>query len=129
VLSNHDVDRIVSFSPADATSEPWLPQPKQWRDLTVEAESANAASMLGLYRDALRLRRAEPALGDGSMTWLPARDGVLAFGRDGGVTCVANLSPDPIGLPPDAEVLLASGPFADGLVPTDTTVWLRGSGT
>ena len=29
------------FSPAGAASEPWLPQPKEWRDLTVEAETAS----------------------------------------------------------------------------------------
>ena len=27
------------FSPAGAAAEPWLPQPKEWRDLTVAAES------------------------------------------------------------------------------------------
>ncbi len=113
------------FSPAGATGEPWLPQPKQWRDLTVEAESANAGSMLRLYRDALRTRRSEPALGDGPMTWLPSQDGVLAFDRGAGVTCVANLSDGPIGLPPHTEVLLASGPLSGGLLPPDTTVWLR----
>jgi alpha-glucosidase len=114
------------FSPAGATSEPWLPQPKQWRDLTVEAESASGGSMLRLYTDALRLRRAEPALGDGPMTWLPSADGVLAFDRGAGVSCVANLSGGPVALPPHAEVLLASGPIDGGQLPPDTTVWLRG---
>ena len=63
------------FSPPGAVREPWLPQPKEWRDLTVEAESASDDSMLRLYRDALRIRRASAALGDGPMTWLPAADG------------------------------------------------------
>jgi len=116
------------FSPAGAANEPWLPQPKQWRDLTVEAESANAGSMLRLYRDALRLRRSEPALGDGPMTWLPSPDGVLAFARGTGVTCIANLSDGPIGFPPHAEILLASAPLTTTVLPPDTTVWLRGSG-
>ncbi|MFC4464549.1 hypothetical protein ACFPH6_08240 [Streptomyces xiangluensis] len=35
--------------------------------------------MLELYRTALRLRRDNPALGDGTMTWLDAPAGVLAF--------------------------------------------------
>jgi alpha-glucosidase len=96
------------FSPPGARAEPWLPQPKQWRGLTVEAETGDPGSMLELYRSALRLRRAEPALGDGPMTWRPAPDQVLAFDRlpasgDGasspaaneaapGVRCVVNLS-------------------------------------
>src|SRR5207247_923381 len=83
------------------TGEPWLPQPKEWRELTVEAQSAEAqsaeaqsaeaqsaeaqsaegqaGSMLALYRRALRVRRAEFAAA--AMTWLPAPGGVLAFDR------------------------------------------------
>jgi alpha-glucosidase len=113
------------FSPAGAASEPWLPQPKQWRELTVEAEQASPVSMLELYRTALRIRRAEPALGDGPMRWLPSADGVLAFDRGAGVRCVTNLSRAPVGLPPQATVILASGPLAGGMLPPDTSVWLR----
>jgi alpha-glucosidase len=126
------------FSPPGAVREPWLPQPKEWRDLTVEAESANDDSMLRLYRDALRIRRVSAALGDGPMTWLSVADGgVLAFdrvpaapgapggGADGGVRCVANLSASPVELPPHAAVLLTSGPLTNGQLPPDTTAWLR----
>jgi alpha-glucosidase len=92
--------------------------------------------MLQLYREALRIRGSAPALGDGGMSWQPAPDGVLAFDRDdvrdadtGGarasVRCVANLSAGPVALPPDASVLLVSGPLDDGLLPPDTTAWLR----
>jgi alpha-glucosidase len=120
------------FSPPGAVREPWLPQPKEWRDLTVEAESASDDSMLRLYRDALRIRRVSAVLGDGPMTWLPAADGVLAFDRvpavagadGGGVRCVANLSAGPVELPPHDAVLLTSGPLTDGQLPSDTTVWL-----
>ena len=80
--------------------------------------------MLELYRAALHLRRAEPALGDGLMHWRPAPGGVLAFDR-GDLSCVANLSSAPVALPPHAAVLLASGPLDDGLLPPDTAVWLR----
>ena len=51
------------FSPPGATGQPWLPQPKEWRELTVEAQTGEPDSMLELYRCALRIRRAEPALG------------------------------------------------------------------
>jgi alpha-glucosidase len=113
------------FSPPGAASEPWLPQPKEWRDLTVEAEDGAAGSMLELYRGALRLRRAEPALGDGSMTWLPSAKGVLAFDRGASVRCVSNLSAASVGLPSHRAVILASDPLVGGMLPPDTTVWLR----
>jgi alpha-glucosidase len=115
------------FSPSGASAEPWLPQPKQWRDLTVAASSADSGSMLRLYRDALRIRGSSLFAGDAStsMAWQPSADGVLAFDRGARMRCVANLSPGPVALPPDAEVLLASGPLAAGELPPDTTAWLR----
>jgi alpha-glucosidase len=61
------------------------------------------------------------------MTGLPAADGVLAFARGDGVLCVANLSPAPVELPGHTAVLLASGPLTDGLLPPDTSAWLRTS--
>ena len=112
------------FSPPGAAAPPWLPQPKLWRDLTVQTEAGDPGSMLALYRAALRIRRAEAALGDGPMTWHPAPDGVLAFDR-GDLRCVVNLSPVPVDLPAHASVLLASGPLPDGQLPPDTAAWLR----
>jgi len=104
----------------------WLPQPESWKTLTAEAESGDSASTLELYSAALRIRRAEPALGDGTLTWLPSPDGVLSFSRDPGFTCVVNLSADSVELPEHTEVLLASGPLAaDGKLPADQAVWLR----
>jgi alpha-glucosidase len=103
----------------------WLPQPGDWARYTVAAESADEDSMLRLYQKALRLRRELPALGDGTMTWLPSADGVLAFTRDDHFTCVVNLSDGPVDLPDHTEVLLASGPLADGRLPPDTTAWLN----
>jgi alpha-glucosidase len=115
------------FSPTGATASPWLPQPGTWRDYTVAAEYADPASMLQLYRDALRTRRAEPTLGDGPFTWLPAPDGVLAFARGdhGEFICVVNLSGCTVPLPVHGQTVLASGPVADGRLPADTAVWLR----
>jgi alpha-glucosidase len=70
------------FSPAGAAAPPWLPQPKEWRDLTVAAESEQPDSVLALYREALGIRRAAPAFGGSTLTWQPTPDGVLAFDRD-----------------------------------------------
>jgi alpha-glucosidase len=117
------------FSPAGAAHEPWLPQPKEWRDITAAAEQASQDSMLCLYTEALRIRRSLEAFRTGELTWREAPDGVLSFHRgtgvgDTGVHCIANLSSAPVDLPPGATVLLASGPLADGQLPPDTTAWL-----
>ncbi len=121
------LDPPFGFSPPGASREPWLPQPKQWRDLTVEVQSGGTGSMLALYRRALRVRRAEFGPG-AAMTWRPAPSGVLAFDR-GGVACVTNLSDAPVELPA-GEIVLASGPVSGdpgsgGLLPPDTSAWLR----
>lgn len=108
-----------------STGTPWLPQPQSWAELTAEAERADAGSMFSLYAAALRIRRSEPALGDGTMRWLESPDGVLAFARDPGFACVANLSDAPVELPPHRDVLLSSGPLDDGKLPVDQAVWLR----
>jgi alpha-glucosidase len=123
------------FSPDGAAAAPWLPQPAAWRHLTAAAEQGDPASMLEFYRSALRIRRSEPALGDGEMAWTEtAPHGVLAFRREpalggadqaGTVLCVANLSGAPVPLFEHSSVLLASGPLTDGLLPPDTAVWLR----
>jgi alpha-glucosidase len=113
------------FSPHDASAPPWLPQPAAWRTQTVEAESAEENSTLGLYRRALRLRRSHAALGDGTLRWLEAPAGALAFARDPGFACIVNFAADPVAPPANAEALLSSGPLADdGRVPADTAVWL-----
>ena len=113
------------FSPADAGAEPWLPQPGRWADLTVEAQQGTGGSMLNLYRAVLRVRRSEPGLGDGPLAWLPSADGVLAFRRGDRLMSVTNLSAVEVQLPPHAEILLASAELADGVLPPDTTAWLR----
>ncbi|MCF1598042.1 glycoside hydrolase family 13 protein [Streptomyces muensis] len=112
------------FSPDGAGAVPWLPQPADWAPRTVAAQTGDEASMLELYRTALRLRRAHPALGDGSLTWLDAPEGVLAFGRDPGFVCVVNLSAEPYPLPAHTSVLLASGPVEGGTLAPDQAVWL-----
>lgn len=114
------------FSP-DAAAEPWLPQPRSWKDHTVEAESGDPGSMLELYRGALRLRRAEPALRSERepIRWLDLGPGLLAFRRGEDFACVINFSAQPAELPDHGQVLLASGPLDAGKLPPDTGVWLR----
>ncbi|NUP22981.1 MAG: glycoside hydrolase family 13 protein [Streptomyces sp.] len=112
------------FSPDGTTAEPWLPQPSRWAEYSVAAQSGDPASMLELYRTALRLRREHPALGDGSLTWLDAPEGVLALRREPGFVCVVNLSAEACALPDHTAVLLASGPVEGGMLAPDQAVWL-----
>jgi alpha-glucosidase len=113
------------FSPKGATARPWLPQPGSWGPFSAERQAREAGSMLSLYREALRIRRSEPALGDGPLRWLDAPEGVLAFSRGEGFAFLLNLSTAPVELPPHDRVLLRSGHLEDGLLPPDTAIWLR----
>ena len=111
------------FGPGPTT---WLPQPADWGPLTVAAETGDPASMLELYRTALRLRHELPALGDGDLRFRddPAADGVLAFDREPGFTCVVNTGPDAVVLPAGRVLLASTDLPADGTLPPDATAWL-----
>jgi alpha-glucosidase len=117
------------------TGAAWLPMPADWGALSVQAQDDDPGSMLELTRRALRLRRREPALGDGDLHWLSGRDDpclVLrrpADGSDPHVVVAMNLGEEPA-LVAATELLLCSGADAqpgDGgwwLAP-DTAAWLR----
>ncbi|UUU32011.1 glycoside hydrolase family 13 protein [Streptomyces sp. CA-210063] len=113
------------YSPPAVTTEPWLPQPTEWKKLTVQAQSGDEKSVLELYRKALHLRRAHPALGDGTMTWdSTAQEEVLSFTREPGFRCVVNLSEHQIALPDHTEVILSSAPVHGRRLQSDTAIWL-----
>ncbi|HYJ55922.1 MAG TPA: alpha-amylase family glycosyl hydrolase [Mycobacterium sp.] len=112
------------FGPDGA--EPWLPQPREWADLSVAAQSEDPVSMLALYRTALRLRRTLPDLGRDEFRWIASAANVLAFQRGTALRCIANLSSEAVPIGPRDEVLLVSIPLmAADEIPPDTTVWLR----
>ena len=121
------------FSETASPAPSWLPQPPDWGGYSVEAQLGDPSSFLSLYRAALRLRRAHPALGRGTLRWLdrtPDADGMLCFAREPGFVFAANLGPDPNAaapLPAHREILLASEPDAvgsDGALRPGTAVWL-----
>ncbi|GAB3323039.1 glycoside hydrolase family 13 protein [Geodermatophilus aquaeductus] len=107
------------FAPDGVT--PWLPQPASWASLTAEAQRADPASTLSLYRAALRLRRELPV--EEPLTWLDLGADVLAFDRGPALRCVVNLSARPVPLAGLGRVLLGSGTPGEALAP-DTAVWL-----
>jgi alpha-glucosidase len=128
---------VAPYGFAPTGTSTWLPQPPaDWASLTVAAPACDEASMLSRYRSALALRRrlgrgdAGDAAGRGGgvgvgehFAWLDLGPGVLAFAR-GAWACAVNLSAAPVGRP-SGEVLLASGPLADEILPVDTAVWWR----
>ena len=108
-----------------STATPWLPQPPEWKDRTVQAQTGDPRSMLELYRGAIKLRRAEPGLHTADMAWLDVTPGVLAYTRGPGFACVLNMSEVAVALPDHDRCLLASGPLDGDLLPRDTAVWLH----
>jgi alpha-glucosidase len=128
------------FSPEGAQAS-WLPVPERFKRLSVEAQTDDPDSTLTLYRELLRLRRALPQFGDGTLTWLPSEPGTLIFSRgDGKVGVAVNTTDAPVRLPEGLEPLLTSVPdavtrpdAAEGedaglLLAPDSAIWWRGSG-
>ena len=67
-----------------STAKPWLPVSAEHQALAVDAQEADAASVLAHYRAALAFRKAHPALADGDMEFLATNEDVLAFTRSKG---------------------------------------------
>ncbi|MGX7679141.1 glycoside hydrolase family 13 protein [Jatrophihabitans sp. DSM 45814] len=102
----------------------WLPIPKEWAAVTVEAQVNDDQSTLSLYRAALRLRRQLPELQSSSFTWQRAPRGCLAYRRGPNLVVALNAGDSPVDLPP-GEVLLSSSPIEGDKLPANTAVWLR----
>lgn len=122
------------FGPAGSALS-WLPAPATWRELSVAAQHGVPDSTLELYRTALRIRRAHPALAIAAaqLVWQEGRPGVLAFTRtaaDGtALTCVVNISDAPAVSTGYGEPLIASVPLtreeSGYLVPVDAAAWFE----
>lgn len=113
-----DADDGYGFS----TGTPWLPQPAQWAELSVQSQADAPSSTFALYRKALRLRR-KLLVGE-SFDWVDAAPDVLAF-RRGPVVCALNTGEKPRTVPVSGEPLLASVPLTgEGLLPPNAAVWM-----
>jgi alpha-glucosidase len=126
-----------NFTPLNI-ADGWLPAPAHWAAVTVESQWQATDSVLWLYREALRLRRSHPALGDGTLEWVDAPAGLLVFTREPGFVFTVNCGSESVELPAPGAALLASGPLGhptagspDGwpeatasvVLPPDTAVW------
>ena len=96
----------------------WLPQPAAWSGKSVEAQLADDASFLALYRRAIALRP------HGRFAWRESPPGSLVFERDD-VVCAVNVSAEPFALP-EGELVLSSEPVYD-VVPANAAAWIRTS--
>lgn len=110
---------------------PWLPQPDDWRTLSVEAQSVDPESSLAMFRAAIQVRRSVAEFKDGDLKWRLAPEGCLAFDRVASrkVTCVVNMSPAPASIPLSGVLLLASHESvrhdgSDLRLPADAAAWI-----
>jgi alpha-glucosidase len=100
-----------------------LPQPSWFADYAVALQESDPASMLALYRLALRLRRGLQTAE--RLEWLDSgRSEVLRFRRPNGWEVVTNFSAEPYPVAGGAP-LIASGPMQRGVVAGESTVWLQ----
>jgi alpha-glucosidase len=104
----------------------WLPQPADWKERAVAAQSGDPDSTLELYRSALALRRRMDGLASGPMQWLEAPEGVLAFSRPG-LICTVNTLAAAADMPaPGRPLLSTSEPVISGgsvRIPGDSCTW------
>jgi alpha-glucosidase len=84
-------------------TDPWLPIPAGWAELSVQAQHGVPGSTLELYRQALRLRKEI----EGELVWHDSPEGTLVFSR-GTFVCAVNLTGTPVDLGVDGELLIAS---------------------
>ena len=110
--------------------EPWLPQPESWESLTEQRQEADPTSMLSLYRQILDLRRENPAMGTGRVTWIQDAEDAEATqtirlnlesvdaDRPQKLTVLVNVGDAPIELP-EGRILLSSRPIENNQIQND----------
>jgi alpha-glucosidase len=109
------------FGPEGST--PWLPQPGDWAELTVAAQTGDPASMLELYRAALRIRREHPGFRGETLAWRESPRGVLHFGRSDTIEVMVNVTDREVAAPAGRRLVLSSVPLQDGRLPADAAGW------
>ncbi|MGP9033701.1 glycoside hydrolase family 13 protein [Glutamicibacter mysorens] len=100
-----------------------LPQPQWFSRYAVDAQEQDPASTLSFYRRAMALRHELQSAEE--LAWEASpNEHVLHFSRPGGWHSITNFGTTPVALP-EGELLLASAPLEDGLLPANATAWLR----
>lgn len=100
-----------------------LPQPDWFAGYAASTQETDNPSTLQFYRQALALRH--ELQGAETLEWHHSGDEqVLHFVRPGGWHVVANFGTAAVELP-DGEVLISSGGIKGGMLPGESTAWLR----
>ena len=114
------------FSPESSDVEPHLPPPSFWGEFAADKQDQEKASTLALYQQALKLRSELQT--EESLEWIDLKnDDVVAFKRPNGWTVVLNFGKDSVDVSTLGELVLASEELDGGKVPTDTSVWIKGT--
>lgn len=117
------VAEAPGFGFGEGAATPHLPQPEWFAESAVDVEEADPDSTLHLYRKALHLRR--ELQGAEELEWIPTDNPkVLHYRRPGGWEVVANFGVEPVEIG-GAQVLLASQPVVEGMLPGEATAWLK----
>ena len=115
-----------SGSARPASAVPWLPQPAAWKGFTVAAQQGDPSTRCS-SSTGRRCGTTGPRPDSATGRWpgsTPGRD-VLAFAARRRLRLPGQPVGPAVALPAHEELILASGPLVDGLLPTDTAVWLR----
>lgn len=104
-------------------SAPWLPQPAEFGAQSVEAQNGVEGSVLELYRSAIAMRSAY-WVDSGDLTWLDLHEDVIAFQRNG-FACITNFGERDVTLPSGDVILASTQPDRDGMIGSNTTVWIN----
>lgn len=99
-----------------------LPQPLWFGAYSVEAQEGDASSTLTMYREAIARRK--DLVGVDELSWLDAGEEVIHIQREGGWQVITNFGTEPVTLPA-GEVLVASAPIVDGILPGEATAWVQ----
>ena len=107
------------FGPGEA--QPWIPQPDEFKGLTVEAQTGVEGSTLEFYRAALAARRTHALPAGDEVTHAAVTGDVLELHR-GDLRVLLNCGTTAVPLP-EGRVLASSRSVTD-VLPPDTCVWL-----
>jgi alpha-glucosidase len=99
-----------------------LPQPAWYSEFAVEVQDGVSGSTLELYRGALSLRK--HLMQGEELSWRSSEPGTLWFEREGGWSSFTNFNDSEVALPL-GEILLSSAEISGGMVPANSTVWLK----
>jgi alpha-glucosidase len=108
--------------------EAWLPQPKEWGDVSVTAQLDDKSSTLHFFQSILALRSTIFDGGEWGFTWEPSPTGVLVLRRGTSFRCVVNFSGEPWPLADGDEILASTSPIGDPrVIVVNEGAWLRSS--